>query len=231
MYKLGYNKEVRSVRDKAIQLRKKGKTYSEIQTELGQKIPKGTMSYWCSNITLSKSKQARIEKLNESNLAKGRKRAVEIRKEKKEKQLADFNNENSSLWKIYDQSLEARKIALAVLFIAEGGKRTSSVVLGNSDENIIRIFLNLMRSVYKVDEDKFRVTVQCRADQNYEDLEVYWKKVTKISKKQFYKHQIDKRTIGKPTKKHNYKGVCRIDYFSAHIAQELIFVANMLENR
>jgi len=45
--------------------------------------------------------------------------------------------------------------------------------------------------------------------------------ITKIPKSQFYKARIDKRTIDKPTKKVNYKGVCRIDYFSSDIRIEL----------
>lgn len=222
---------MRSEREQVITLRRSGKTYSEIQKELGIKIPKGTLSNWCSKVPLSKSKVERIKKINLENLSRARKKAQCAKKEGKQKLQKTFHIENSNLWNTYDESIETRKIALAVLFIAEGGKRTSSIVFGNSDQNIIKMFLNLLRSVYEVDESRFRVTVQCRVDQDSKKLESYWQKVTNISKQQFYKPQIDKRTKGKPTKKSEYKGVCRIDYFSAKITQELQYIANTLENR
>lgn len=48
--------------------------------------------------------------------------------------------------------------------------------------------------------------MQCRADQNIEDLEKYWLSKVKIPREQFYKAQVDHRTIGKPTKKRIIKG-------------------------
>jgi hypothetical protein len=87
---------------------------------------------------------------------------------------------------------------------------------------MIRLFVFLMRKCYSVDESKFRVTVQCRADQNPAELAAYWSAVTNIPLAKFYKPQIDPRTIGKPSKKLNYKGVCRIDYLSASVYHELL---------
>lgn len=86
---------------------------------------------------------------------------------------------------------------------------------------MIGLFLKLLRQCYEIDEKKFRFTLQCRADQNVKKLEDYWSKVTRIPLSQCFKVQIDPRTIGKPSKKKDYKGVCRIDYFSAHIDTEL----------
>ena len=46
-------------------------------------------------------------------------------------------------------------------------------------------------------------------------------KIRKIPLTQFYKARIDPRTIGQQSKNLNYKGVCRIDYFSAELFIEL----------
>src|SRR3989344_1422319 len=46
--------------------------------------------------------------------------------------------------------------------------------------------------------------------------------------KHFYTARIDPRTKGKRSQKQNYKGVCRIDYFSGHIFTELMQIGNML---
>ncbi|MDP2663986.1 MAG: hypothetical protein Q8P08_00910 [bacterium] len=114
------------------------------------------------------------------------------------------------------------KIALAMLYLGEGSKKQrGALMFGNSDPSVVRLFLNLLRYCYNIDEKKFRCTLQCRADQNIKKLEKFWSKITGIPPSQFYKARIDPRTIGKPSKKLDYKGVCRIDYFSGDVFMEL----------
>ena len=116
-----------------------------------------------------------------------------------------------------------------MLYLGEGAKnQRGSLMFGNSDPFIISLFLYLLRYCYNIDESKFRCTLQCRADQNSRKLEKFWFQITKIPLSQFYKARIDPRTIGKPSKKLEYKGVCRIDYFSAEIFTELTQIANIV---
>ncbi len=121
------------------------------------------------------------------------------------------------------------KIALAMLFLGEGSKKSKgTLMLGNSDPQTIILYLKLLRQCYVLDEKKFRCTVQCRADQDTRKLERFWSRTTKIPSKQFYETRIDPRTIGKPSKYLDYKGVCRIDYFSADILTELKQIINLI---
>lgn len=212
-------------------LRAKGMTYREIQDHLGIEVPKGTMSNWCANVTLSPKSKKRIEEISKDNLKRGRSRAQEVLNETRIAREQKFIIQNEPLFNLYRKDYMVQKIVLAVLHLTEGHKHKASVAFGNSDEDIVSMFMNLMRSVYDIDETKFRITVQCRADQDPERLKNYWSRVTGVSPKQFYKPQIDSRTIGKPTKKPDYKGVCRIDYFSALIDQELKYIARNLEKR
>jgi hypothetical protein len=85
-----------------------------------------------------------------------------------------------------------------------------------------------LRYCYNIDESKFRCTIQCRADQDIQKLEKFWSEATNISLKQFYKARIDPRTIGKLSIKKEYKGVLRIDCFSAKILQELLEIPRIL---
>lgn len=85
-----------------------------------------------------------------------------------------------------------------------------------------------MKKCYKIDEKKFRCTILCRNDQNIKNLENFWVKVTKIPKSQFYKTRIDPRTIGKPSQKLDYKGVCVIDYFSADLFLDLMQIPKII---
>ena len=88
--------------------------------------------------------------------------------------------------------------------------------------------MRLLRYCYNLDESKFRCTLLCRADQNIKKLEEFWSQITKIPLSQFYKARIDPRTIGKPSKKLNYKGVCRIDYFSTDIFIEMTQIPKII---
>lgn len=222
---------MRTERSNVIKLRAKGKTYSEIQNLLGIKIPKSTLSYWCKNVKMSESNKLKISKLSTKNLKNGRAKALKNREFENLERLKYFHESNSILWERYADDNATKKIVLAILYITEGHKNKSSIAFGNSDTGIICMFLNLMRTIYEIDESKFRITVQCRADQNPEQLKQYWSHVTMVSPQQFYKPQVDPRTVGKPTKKKGYKGVCRVDYFSSLIDQELKYIARNLEKR
>lgn len=108
-----------------------------------------------------------------------------------------------------------------------GGGRFS---LGSSDPRIIVTLLELLKTCFNIDWKKIGGTVQCRTDQNTANLERYWRKITGIPKSLFYKPLIDPRTRGKPTKKKNYKGVLRIDYFDTKLQLELESLTELVYN-
>ena len=216
------------IKEEAIKLRKLGKTYSEIEKEIGQNIPKSTLSYWCKKIPLTSDYRKMIRSLNVSNLNKARSMALAIKRVQREKYLKSITDRVSHLSDVI-KSKDSAKIALAMLYLGEGSKtQKGSLVFGNSDPIIINLFLRLLRYCYDIDESRFRCTLQCRADQDIKKLERFWSNIVKIPLSQFYKARIDSRTIGKPSKKPDYKGVCRIDYFSAEIFIELMKIAEVI---
>lgn len=211
------------LKSNVIKLRRSGKTYGEIIKIIGQNIPKSTLSDWCSGIYLTSKQKIEIDKKVVENCRKGMEVARIVNKKKRDKYLKSIVARNKHLSEIL-LNKDIRKIALSMLYLGEGtkGLDRGSLRFGNSDPFIIDLFLNLMRKCYKVDEKKFRCTILCRADQNTNNLEKFWLRVTKIPKNQFYKTRIDPRTIGKPSKKSDYKGVCVIDYFSADMFLDLM---------
>ncbi|MDD2657639.1 MAG: hypothetical protein PHD04_03205 [Candidatus Pacebacteria bacterium] len=221
-----------SLRQKVEQLRQKGKTYSEIMSLLKTVIPKSTLSYWCRNITVPTSYHSKVKKLNAYNLAAGRKISSNNRKEARKSFLENVDVKNNKLLESFSKDIDSRKIALVILYLGEGSKTArGSLMFGNSDPAVVSMFVNLMRECYKLDERKFRCTLQCRADQDIEKLEKFWSKTTKISRELFYTARVDKRSFGQISEKRDYKGVCRIDYFSSAIDLELKRLAQkMLES-
>lgn len=213
---------------KAKNLRKLGKTYTEINKLLNIRIPKSTLSYWCNGLDLPLGYERKVQEYNKFNLEKARKAALISRRICRENNIERIIKENSHLVGNL-KNKDIAKIVLTVLYMTEGSRHISgSIMFGNSDPSIIGLFLNLLRFCYIIDESKFRCTLQCRADQNIKELEILWSNITGISLDRFYKARIDPRTINKPSKKKDYKGVCRINYFSAKIYYELINVAKLI---
>lgn len=223
-----FQEEIRYIQ----KLRSTGKTYGEIRKFLGKRIPKSTLSYLCRGVTLPKSYDKKIKALNHRNLNKGRLIALEINKIKREEKLNKIRKKNQSVTKsIFIK--DTAKIALSMLCLGEASKYRSQsrrFSLGNSDPRIIILFLKLLKYCFSFNLEKVRCTVQCRADQDTEELENYWRNITRIPKRLFYKPLIDPRTKGKPTIKKEYKGVLRVDYFDTHVQLELENLADLLYN-
>lgn len=211
----------------AIALRKTGKSYSEISKILGG-IPKGSLSYWLSDIPLSLNQRTKLQKSTLRKLVQARKKSVAVRRQRRNEYFQNiyFQHQALSTWL---KKKEPALLVLATLYLAEGGKtQRGALSFGNSDPGVIRLFLQLLRFCYKIDESKFRCTVQGRADQDFTKLERFWSVTTRIQKSQFYKARVDPRSKGERTKKVHYKGVCRIDYFSAPVFHDLMIIGEIL---
>lgn len=215
------------VKKKAIHLRRKGKTYQEIVRALSKEIPKSTMSGWFRGLELSRGAKDRLEKRSMKHLRRARVAAKAVNARLREEYLNGIRRRNEWV-RSSIQEKETAKIALAMLYLGEGKKQGGTVSFGNSNPEIVIIFLGLLRSLYSIDEKKFRVTVQCRADQSSSKLMRYWSKLTDVPTDQFYRTRVDKRSVGEPTKKKGYKGVCRIDYFSADLFNDLRVTIEMV---
>lgn len=218
--------------EKVVALRKTGKTYQEINDELGMKIPKSTFSSWFKELVLSPSSQRKLSMNISNKLAIARIKAVEANKTIRDNFRCSIKDINTPICKRISDP-EVAKIALSMLCLGEASKSTSSsgFYLGNSDPRIVILFIKLLKCCFKTNDSKFRFTIQCRADQDTELLEEYWRKILGVEKGQFYKARIDPRTVGKPTQNNNYKGVLRVDYIDKKVQLELESLADLLYNQ
>lgn len=213
---------------RAISLRKHGRTYGEIREALKQRIPKSTLSCWFQDLVITDFYRKRLNRVVTQKIKKAHSKALATNKERREQYIRGVQQRIKHLpAKLKDKDIA--KIALAMLFWGEGSKTPRGYVMfGNSDPAMMRLFMNLLRHCYAIDENKFRCTLQCRADQDIKALEKFWSKTTQVPLSQFYKAQIDPRTIGKPSRNHEYKGVCRVDYFSGDIFMEFKQIINAM---
>lgn len=215
-------KRANGVKEKAQKLRLRGLTYSEIKQKLNLKIPKSTLSHWCAKIVMPSWYQNKINKLNHLNLNKAQKMAWISNKRKREEFLKNIWDKNIYLLnKLKDK--DVLKLLLAVLYLGEGAKwkSRSGMQLGSSELDIIKFYLRLLKRCYGFKPHMLKCRISYRADQNINSLKKYWSRKLSIPLSNFYKTKPDPRTIGKPTKNKQYKGVCVISGGSSNIQLEL----------
>lgn len=88
------------------------------------------------------------------------------------------------------------KMAGTMLYWAEGYKNLSknirggTIDLANSDPKMIAVFLQFLRKICGIKEDKLRVQLYCYSNQNTDFLKKYWSELTKIPINQFIKPYI-----------------------------------------
>lgn len=74
------------------------------------------------------------------------------------------------------------------LYWGEGTKSNkSSVRIGNSDPKLIKVFMNFLSNIYKIDESKLRFGLQIFSDSSSERILTEWQRKLGVSRKQFYK--------------------------------------------
>ena len=194
----------------AINLRKQGKTYSEILSTVS--VAKSTLAIWLQSVNLSKKQKQRITK---ERLA-GSKRGGDVkRKQRINKQNKIFSEAKSEIG-----SFSKRELFLAGVFLywAEGAKEKeyypgSPLRFANSDPYMIKLFLNWLQNV-GVKKKRICFDIYLHKNNKYRVLEVidYWSRHTGFSKKLFrvyYKKDILK-TKRKNIYPDKYFGLVRI---------------------
>ncbi len=223
--------EVRDMRSKfylkkeATLLRKSGYTYPQIEKKLG--VARGTLSGWLKGLKLSDKIQSQLLETKRSNLVIAQKKSVSIR-------LAKTQKENDTVLreikKLMDQTIwtvNLKEFMLGTLYLGEGFKRRSTVALGNSNPLILKVFVSLLRSIYQVEERKFRCYLYLRYDQDEKVEKNFWSRQLNIPMSQFRKTQFDKRTLGKKTWI-GYHGVCAVYYYDTKVEKRLTAVQSLL---
>lgn len=170
-------------KNRAIELRKQGKTYGEIQKIIP--TPKGSLSYWLRDIRLNRQQLKHVYQKN-----------FEIRRkfikynQLKRKQAIARRNYISQLAQREIKKVSKRELKLvgAALYWAEGTKvsaRGGSISFTNSDPVMIKLIIRWFREMCEVPKSKFRLSVLIHNPKRLEIIERYWSRLTGIPLRQF----------------------------------------------
>lgn len=107
----------------------------------------------------------------------------------------------------------------ASLYIGEGAKRDDHLAFANSDPQVIKTWMALLRGNFEIDESKFACQVMLSVGMPEQELKEYWSTVTGIPLTRFHKSSIKKNPGA--IRRENYKGVCMVRYYSADIRRYL----------
>ena len=215
------------MREEARQLRREGWSLNEIAAKLGP--PKNTLTLWVRGIELTPEQRARLRRREIESNGRNRALAIEAHRQARLARIAVASAQAQAFLRTIESHQQANHIAAAMLYLAEGAKGEGAFGFANSDPKIVRYWLYLLRTSFSIDESKFRIQIMCRADQDIHELTQYWTEVTGI--KRFRQGTVDPRTEGEPTKRADYKGVCKIHYHDISIRRYLDALAQGLMER
>ena len=208
----------------SIKLRRKGKSIRDIEKTLG--ISRSTLSGWLRNIELTKEQKIKLHQKWLAALVKARLKAAEINKNGKLKRIERIKQEVEEFMLGVKIDKTLGELIFAIFYLAEGTKKENSVVIANSNPELLKSFLNLFRYLYQPDNSKFRCCLHLRKDQLERQLKDYWSRILHIPKSQFHKTQFDERTT-KPSFG-NYKGVCVLFYYDVNLQRRILYIGGEL---
>jgi len=187
----------------AIELRKKGFSYSEIKKEVS--VSKDTLSRWCRDIVLSPQQLQRLLQKKLSGSEKGRIKGAKLQQQKRIQEIK--NLEISGDKDVGKLDKRDRFLIGTSLYVAEGYKTDKCIGFSNSDPKLIKFMVEWFKEFLHIKSEKFRGAVWIHDNLDSRLAEKYWSDLTKIPLNQFNKTYISKnKTESNKIRKniHNY---------------------------
>ncbi len=208
-----------------MRLRKEGMTLNEITARVG--VAKSSVSLWVRDLHLSAKARARITSLQTA----GQKSAQKTNLERTRAKLLAARENAQKIIRAMTITPDVALLSCALLYWCEGekDKNDTTFTFSNSDSQLIRAFMKLMRGALILDEQKFRVRMHLHEYHDETSQRKFWSKITGISEQQFSK------TYWKPhtakTIKNGYPGCIHIEYYDVSVSRKIYAVARaFLEN-
>ena len=184
-------------KQKAILLRKKGKSIKEISRLV--RVSKASVSIWVRNIILTRDQKTLLKSKGFTTDVIEKRRASRLKNEHIKRSII-IDEAKKDFSKV---SLRDLKLIGAMLYWAEGGKtRLNMVRIANSDPEIILVMMNFFRKICDVPEKKFRGHIHTHSPGNVKKSEKFWSGISGIPRSQFFK-TYTKPSIASKDKRHS----------------------------
>jgi wobble nucleotide-excising tRNase len=143
-------------------LHQKGFSLSGILSRLS--IPKNTVSGWVKAVRLTTAQKLKIKEKIAAGGSKDRRRAKEVIKAKTDGWKEEIRAKTTDYIKDVYRNRKIEKLICGILYLGEGAKYPSTrhLVFANSNPQIIKLFLTLLRKNFLLDNKKFRCRIMQR---------------------------------------------------------------------
>ncbi len=206
-----------------------GKSYGYVSEKLG--IPKSTLSVWFGKTLRgpmnNETVRAHLKRIRPSAAAALRKRFIEIGKKQDEMVLERVLK---ALKEIPFRNKDVLRALLAMLYWAEGSKRGSGIKFVNTDPDLMHLYISLLRSCYKINENKLKVVVHIHDYHSEVKVKNFWSQLLDIPLTQFNKTFIKPRSKTRRFRR-NFMGICLLYYGDTSLRKEFAILNSMLKKR
>ena len=204
------------IKEKAKLLRKKGYSYGQLNKEL--KIPRSTLHQWVRGIKRP-TKFTRLDRIRW--IKEIQPLGAQGNHMRREKNIQKITIETKSEIAKLQINQEIKKTVLSALYWAEGTKVTGGMCFANTDPKLVLLFVNLLRSCYKLNESKFRVRLHLHYYHKVKQTKMFWSSLLNIPTTQFEKIYRKSRSKEK-TFRRNFGGICFVKYHSTYLKEKIV---------
>ncbi|HSV94760.1 MAG TPA: hypothetical protein VLH94_02160 [Spirochaetia bacterium] len=215
-----------SLKKRVIELRKEGISYGSLSSQF--KVAKSTLHYWLSDIDYPKDN---LDLAKENWIKKIQPMGAMANHQKRLNKLKIIEEKTKIEVKENIHIKEAKKAILATMYWAEGGKgRGDIITFANTDPQMTKLFITLLRECYELDESKFRVRVHLHHYHNEIKVKKFWSDLLNVPLSQFGKIYRKKRSTNKIYRK-NEAGICFVRYNSMALKEDVMYYARHVANQ
>lgn len=213
-----------ALKQRAIRLRRAGKTYSEIKKAIGP-LPKSTLSNWLKNIELTLTQKQRIRQKISDRSALGRQRGGWRNHQKRLERIANIQKAAKKEFVHFKGS--HLFLSGLLLYLAEGSRKIERFQFMNSDPYLVKFMAIWLKEFGGITRSGIRARLYTHEVYANENNEKFWSNFLNIPSAQFYK------TIYKPTphsvkKNTEYKGCLRIEIAGSELYWKIMKWRDML---
>ncbi len=202
-------------KQKALQMRSKGMSYSQIKEKLG--VSKSTLSGWLYDMPLSPKRIRELQADSPIRIEKYR-NTMRAKKEMRFKEVYGKVKKDIGI-------LSKRDLFIAGLFLywGEGSKTTNaSVGLTNTNPAMLKFYIHWLE-LFGITRKDLKVSLHLYSDMNVKKQEQYWSKELNIPISQFRKSYIKKTLFTSITYHNGFgQGTCTVMASGARFFEKVL---------
>ena len=212
-------------KEKAFKLRREGRSYKQIQRELG--IPTSTLASWFKNEPWSQAIKSRLSA--EVSFSNPRSLELLVQANRERWRLKHEEYRASAVKEFHKLKNDQLFLAGIMLYWGEGEKqpKSSQVRLSNSEPEMLKVYYLFLTKVLKIHPDKIFAWLLLYPDLVDSVQKNFWSKATGLSVEQFRKSIYIKGRH--PTKRLSY-GVCTIVVSSRALKERILKWLELYQN-